>query len=158
MRQTHFILDSPLGILAIGTEDGALVTIEYKQEKKSVSASQDNLFEQLRRQLAFYFKNPKHQFDVRIKLHGTAFQQRVWREMQKIPVGETRTYGEVAKKLNSSPRAVGNACRANPLPIVIPCHRIVSKVGLGGYDGETAGRNIKIKTWLLQHEGVSFDA
>ena len=64
------------------------------------------------------------------------------------------TYGEMAKKLDSSPRAVGNACRANPLPIIIPCHRVVSQSGIGGYGGHTEGEVLAIKEWLLHHEGV----
>jgi len=153
----QFILDSPLGPLSVCSEQGAIVAIDYKHRRMPVSAWQDKLSKQLAHELAVYFKKPTHQFDVPLRLHGTAFQRRVWREMQRIPVGETRSYGEVAKRLNSSPRAVGNACRANPVPIIIPCHRIVSKSGLGGYGGQTAGRNVKIKQWLLQHEGVAFE-
>ena len=85
---------------------------------------------------------------------GTPFQRSVWRELSKIPLGETRTYGDIANKLNSSPRAVGNACRKNPIQIIIPCHRVISAKGIGGYAGETEGRQLSIKRWLLKHEGV----
>ena len=85
---------------------------------------------------------------------GTPFQKLVWSELSKIPLGEIRTYGEIAKKLNSSARAVGNACRKNPIQIIIPCHRVISANGLGGYAGETDGKQINIKRWLLSHEGV----
>ena len=85
---------------------------------------------------------------------GTLFQKSVWHELTKIPIGQTRTYGEIANKLNSSARAVGNACRKNPIQIIIPCHRVVSAKGLGGYAGKTEGKQIKIKRWLLSHEGV----
>ena len=85
---------------------------------------------------------------------GTAFQKAVWLELRNIPMGETRTYGDIAEKLNSSARAVGNACRANPIQIIIPCHRVISAKGLGGYAGETEGKQINIKRWLLSHEGV----
>ncbi|MDC9725199.1 MAG: methylated-DNA--[protein]-cysteine S-methyltransferase [Gammaproteobacteria bacterium] len=83
---------------------------------------------------------------------GTEFQQKVWHYLQTIPLGETRYYSDVAKALNSSAQAVGNACRANPFVIVVPCHRVVSKTGLGGYDGKTSGHNLAIKQWLLDHE------
>jgi methylated-DNA-[protein]-cysteine S-methyltransferase len=89
---------------------------------------------------------------------GTVFQQRVWRALCEIPMGETRTYGELAKALGSAPRAVGQACRRNPTPILVPCHRVISVSGLGGYDGvgEGAEDDIKLqhKRWLLRHEGV----
>ena len=65
-----------------------------------------------------------------------------------------RTYGELAKLLNTSAQAVGNACRENPIPIIIPCHRVVSRASLGGYCGKTSGSKIQIKTWLLQNEGA----
>ena len=151
----RFILDSPLGTLAVHSEEGAIVSIDYPRGRLPVSPRGDKTVQDLARQLALYFADPKHCFDVPLRLHGTTFQQRVWREMQAIPAGQTRTYGEVAQRLNSSARAVGNACRANPVPIVVPCHRIVAKGGPGGYGGETAGRNLRIKTWLLRHEGVA---
>lgn len=85
---------------------------------------------------------------------GTIFQNAVWLELRNIPMGEIRTYGDIAEKLNSSARAVGNACRANPIQIIIPCHRVISAKGLGGYAGETEGKQMTIKRWLLSHEGV----
>ena len=72
--------------------------------------------------------------------------------MQKIPYGKTKSYGELAQELKTSARAIGNACRHNPLPIIIPCHRIVAKNNLGGYNGATEGKMLNIKEWLLQHE------
>ena len=79
---------------------------------------------------------------------------RVWQALQKIPYGEVKTYGQLAKELKSSARAVGNACRANPIPIVIPCHRIVAVSGIGGYAGKTDGPVLERKRWLLAHEGI----
>ena len=72
--------------------------------------------------------------------------------MRDIPRGEVRTYGELAKQLNSSARAVGNACRRNPIPIIIPCHRVVAKKGIGGFAGHTEGATIELKQWLLAFE------
>jgi len=102
-----------------------------------------------------YFKNPQTSFNIKADEHGTAFQQRVWQALRDIPVGETRTYGQIARQLNSSPRAVGNACRANPLPIVTPCHRVVAANGAGGFAGARQGRLLDIKKWLLAHEARS---
>jgi methylated-DNA-[protein]-cysteine S-methyltransferase len=85
-------------------------------------------------------------------LDGTDFQKRVWSELQKIPVGKVVTYGDLAKKLKTSPRAVGNACRANPILIIIPCHRVVGKNSLGGFSGQRAGKWLQIKEQLLKYE------
>lgn len=105
-------------------------------------------------QLKNYFSSAISFNAISLAPQGTSFQQSVWHELSKIPVGETRTYGEIAHKLNSSARAVGNACRRNPVQIIVPCHRVVSAKGLGGYAGETQGRQLDIKRWLLNHEGV----
>ena len=78
--------------------------------------------------------------------------QRVWQALKQIPAGESICYGELAKQLGTSARAVGNACRANPLPIVVPCHRVVSASGLGGFMGQTQGAELTVKQWLLKHE------
>src|SRR3989344_3383893 len=83
---------------------------------------------------------------------GTDFQQRVWRALQRIPAGRVLSYGELAHKLKTGARAVGNACRANRIPIVIHCHRVVAANGKGGFMGKTGGRALAIKDWLLTHE------
>ena len=82
---------------------------------------------------------------------GSGFRQRVWQAMQAIPVGETRSYGALARALGSAPRAVGGACGANPIPILIPCHRVVAGGGLGGYSG---GAGLATKIALLKLEGA----
>lgn len=83
---------------------------------------------------------------------GTPFQRRVWQAMGKIPPGQTRRYGELAQELGSSARAVGGACRANPIPLLIPCHRVVAASGQGGFAGAQDGRLVELKRWLLTHE------
>lgn len=107
-------------------------------------------------QLENYFKNPNKSFDLPLDplAKSSEFQKRVRVAMQKIPLGKTQSYSEMAECLKSSPRAVGQACKRNPFPIIIPCHRVVSKTGLGGFAGKTEGTLIQIKTWLLNHEGV----
>ncbi len=90
---------------------------------------------------------------MKLKTGGTDFQQNVWKRLLQIPLGSTATYGQLADELNSSPRAVGNACRGNPCPLVIPCHRVVGKSGLGGFSGQVSGPKLAIKRWLLTHEG-----
>jgi methylated-DNA-[protein]-cysteine S-methyltransferase len=86
---------------------------------------------------------------------GSPFQRRVWQAISAIPSGRTRTYGEIAAELGSAPRAVGGACRANPYPLLVPCHRVIGAAGLGGFAGDASGRLIAIKRWLLAHEGVA---
>ena len=114
----------------------------------------DEVTENVLLQLKNYFSSAISFRAMSLAPQGTLFQKSVWHELSKIPLGETRTYGEIANKLNSSPRAVGNACRRNPIQIIVPCHRVVSATGLGGYAGETGGKQLDIKRWLLKHEGV----
>jgi methylated-DNA-[protein]-cysteine S-methyltransferase len=105
------------------------------------------------RQLGAYFRDPRFRFDLPMESAGTPFQRRVWEVLRAIPSGETRTYGALAAELGTSPRAVGGACRANPVPLVVPCHRVVAADGLGGFSGATAGPRLAAKRWLLVHEG-----
>lgn len=105
--------------------------------------------------LRSYFLNPAAPLQIPLYAMGTAFQQKVWAALQAIPPGETCTYGELARRIGSAPRAVGQACRRNPIPIVIPCHRVVARAGAGGYSGATDGAELVIKRWLLAHEGVA---
>jgi methylated-DNA-[protein]-cysteine S-methyltransferase len=103
-------------------------------------------------QLQRYFEDPTSPFDLPLADLGTSFQRQVWRALRGLRAGATRTYGEFARQLETSPRAVGGACRANPFAIVVPCHRIVSLHGLGGFSGAVSGPELKIKQWLLDHE------
>ncbi|MCG6940083.1 MAG: methylated-DNA--[protein]-cysteine S-methyltransferase [Thiohalocapsa sp.] len=99
-----------------------------------------------------YFQDSCRRIDLPVQLGGTPFQRRVWRLIAAIAPRSTRTYGELAAALGSSPRAVGGACRANPCPLVVPCHRVVARHGLGGFAGDRGGRLLDIKRWLLAHE------
>jgi methylated-DNA-[protein]-cysteine S-methyltransferase len=115
----------------------------------------NQLAKEAEKQFKAYFKDPGYQFDLPIKPAGTEHQKKVWAAVQTIPVGKTKTYGELASKLKSGARAVGTACGANPYPLIAPCHRVVSAKGLGGFMQEDApGFYRQIKIWLLKHEGV----
>ena len=107
-------------------------------------------------QINAYLDNPRFRFDLPLRFAATHHRLAVWEAMQHIPPGETRTYGDIARELRSSARAVGGACGANPIPVVIPCHRVVGSGGdLGGFMGARAeGFEIGIKRWLLEHEGA----
>lgn len=108
-------------------------------------------------QLNAYLENPDFVFDVPIRLAGTHHRLEVWEAMCRIPAGRTRTYGEVAAELGSSARAVGGACGANPIPVIVPCHRIVAAGGrIGGFMGASReGFELGVKRWLLAHEAAA---
>ncbi len=108
-------------------------------------------------QLEAYMAGRLARFDLPLQWQGTSFQRRVWRLLRDIPPACTRTYGELAMALDSSARAVGGACRANPLPVVVPCHRVVARTGLGGFAGQRNGRRLAFKQCLLSHEKRFFD-
>lgn len=105
-------------------------------------------------QVMCYLQNATYPFYFSMPQYGTPFQQRVWQAIAKIPLGKTRTYGELARQVGSGARAVANACGANQMPLVIPCHRVVAQNGIGGFlRGKANG--LPIKQWLLEHEGVN---
>ncbi|WP_415033441.1 methylated-DNA--[protein]-cysteine S-methyltransferase [Azonexus sp.] len=106
------------------------------------------------RQLTAYLNDPQQVFTLPLQTAGTPFQRRVWAQISAIPCGRLETYGQLAKNLHNAPRAVGQACGANPYPLVIPCHRVVaSGGGLGGFANARGGFLLSIKRWLLAHEG-----
>jgi len=149
-----------IGLINLVIDKNKLLSLSVSENdlpvnKSLKSAAKENiLLQDIVNQLEQYFTQACSFHDIPWLLMGTPFQKRVWHELTKIPLGKTMSYGELAKKIQSSPRAVGNACRKNPLAIIIPCHRVVSAKGIGGYAGKTEGNNITIKRWLLHHEGV----
>jgi methylated-DNA-[protein]-cysteine S-methyltransferase len=113
----------------------------------------DPLIDEAVRQLEAYFQGVVPAcFSIPILYSGSAFQRRVWDALQAIPAGTSLSYGALAAQLRSSARAVAGACRTNPLPLLVPCHRIIGKHGMGGYCGETDGPWLDVKRWLLRHE------
>ena len=149
-----FVLDSPLGHLGACIEDDHIIRLDYLADTVALKPPVTTSGKQLAAELKRFFASPQHHFTLPVELHGTDFQQRVWHALTQIPPGKTLTYGELADKLGSGARAVGNACRNNPVSIVVPCHRVVSVSGPGGYSGKTDGREINRKKWLLNHEGA----
>jgi methylated-DNA-[protein]-cysteine S-methyltransferase len=115
-------------------------------------APKNPLAERAARQLEAYLENPDTEFDLPLLIVGTVFQRRLWEALCAIPRGKTLTYGELAQRLGAEPRAVGQACGDNRLPIVIPCHRVVAANGIGGFAHSTAGYLVEAKRWLLAHE------
>lgn len=147
-------LRAPFATLGI-TTDGAFVTgIRFLAPgTPALAPKRDTLAFLVCVQVQAYLDDPQQAFDLPLKLAGTRHQLAVWEALQAIPPGQTQTYGELAKRLGSSAQAVGGACGANPLPVVVPCHRVVAANGIGGFMG-AAGEGFErgIKRWLLTHE------
>jgi methylated-DNA-[protein]-cysteine S-methyltransferase len=151
------IFTTDIATIGIQLDDSKLIKVDYltrKNNKRPTSKLAENIQNKIERYLKDKSKVDSLKIDV--KLDVTPFQEKVLNQLVLIPYGETKTYGEIAKKLKTSPRAVGNACRRNPVPIVIPCHRVVASKGLGGYSGATEGETQDIKRQLLKLEGISY--
>jgi methylated-DNA-[protein]-cysteine S-methyltransferase len=147
------VINAPFGQLKLIAENDILTGIEFLLERHALKKPVSPLLRETEAQLAAYFKNPRHRFDLPMKLNGTSFQRRVWQTLCKIQPGSPLTYGQLAEKLGTAPRAVGGACGANPIPIIVPCHRVVSASGLGGFMRTKYLAPLNIKSWLLEHEG-----
>jgi methylated-DNA-[protein]-cysteine S-methyltransferase len=141
-------ISSPVGRLILDEKDGALVAIRWADEK---TGNGSPLLDEAARQLDAYFAGKLTDFDLPLRPAGSDFERRVWDGMLGIPYGKTRSYSELAAGIGSGPRAVGGACGKNPIPIVIPCHRVLAKVGMGGYSGSGG---LKTKQALLAIEGA----
>jgi len=152
MKVDRAVIKMPNGLLNLETKDNELFKVEWLLEECSEQPAQTQLLKDVVQQLQHYWSNPNIKFSITKVKQGTVFMNRVWHALEQIPSGETRTYGDLAKILNTSPRAVGNACRNNPYPLIVPCHRVVSATGLGGYDGQIEGEKLEIKKKLLAHE------
>jgi methylated-DNA-[protein]-cysteine S-methyltransferase len=150
-------LRAPFATLGITTTGTHVTGIRYLAPSVAAKAPRRNSIAFLACvQIQAYLDDPRYRFELPLKLAGTHHRLAVWEAMQRIPAGATRTYGELAKELGSSPRAVGGACGANPIPLVVPCHRVIAAGGaIGGFMGERGeGFELAIKRWLLGHEGA----
>lgn len=153
------VIDAPFGKLGIQTEmveESLMVTqLCYLPKKTKLISPKNALAAKVEKQCQHYFKNPGFVFDLPIAPAGTIFQNKVWDQINRIGTGHTLTYGDVAKNIRSAPRAVGQACGSNPYPLIVPCHRVVSATGIGGFAHQVGeGFHREVKTWLLTHEGV----
>ncbi len=150
------IVAAPFGAIGIRTEPGVVREMVYLPPHFAEKAPADQLSERAAKQVERYFAQPDFRFDLPLAPVGTAFQQKVWQVIAAIPRGDVLTYGEVARIIQSAPRAVGQACGANWFPLVIPCHRVTATGGLGGFSNhdDEAGFHLGVKRWLLAHEGI----
>jgi methylated-DNA-[protein]-cysteine S-methyltransferase len=151
------VLAAPFARLGVLGNELGLRHIEFLPREGELRSPRlnDSVVLRLEQTLQRYWQDPRTPLFTEwscLLLEGTPFQRRVWQALLDIPLGETMTYGALARQLNSAPRAVGQACGANPLPIVIPCHRVVSSQGLGGFMGGRNNAELDYKRWLLTHE------
>ena len=142
-------MDSPLGTLRITSDGAAITRLDWVKAAK-ITQTKDILLQLAAQQLTQYFAGTRTQFTLPLHAEGTKFSRRVWSALSHIPYGETRSYAQLAQALSTAPRAIGGGCGRNPIPIIIPCHRVIAASGkLGGYSG--AG-GIKTKQKLLDLE------
>ncbi len=139
-------LHTPLGDLTLSEDDGAIVALDWGWGRDQADT---DLLLRGRAQLHAYFDGSLQSFDLPLAPAGSPYRQRIWSELARIPFGQTRSYSDIARAAGGSPRSVGGANGANPIPIIIPCHRVVSTTGLGGYSG---GDGLATKRYLLALE------
>lgn len=145
--------DTPVGRLGLVEKDGMITQLLWNAE---AAGEETAVLREGSRQLQAYFNHELTEFDLPLWVEGSNFQRAVCDYMFSIPYGETVTYGDIAKATETPAQAVGNACGANPIPVIIPCHRVLSATGLGGFSGAGGGLNgIEMKVTLLRHEGAA---
>ncbi len=148
------IVATPTGSFRLTAEGGAITRATWVEAAAGDvdDGATEPLLAEAAAQLKAYFDGARQAFDLPLRPSGGAFQQSVWAEMRKIPYGSVRTYGDLAKAVGGEARAVGGACGSNPIPILIPCHRVVGADGtMTGFSG---GRGVETKLDLLRHEGA----
>lgn len=145
---------TPFGLVGIRTLGENLAQIAFLGKGGPELAPEDALADRAWREIERYLADPRYRIALPLPEIGTLFQRRVWCAIAAIPPGRTRSYGAIAHELGSSPRAVGQACGENPFPLVVPCHRVVSSSGIGGFAHSARGYLPGVKLWLLAHEGA----
>jgi methylated-DNA-[protein]-cysteine S-methyltransferase len=139
-------LHTPIGPITVSEEDGAIVALDWGWGRDQTETA---TLRRARDQLHAYFDGKRNSFALPLNPQGTPYRRRVWRELQTIPYGATRSYAEIARAAGGAPRSVGQANAANPIPIIIPCHRVLASNGIGGYSG---GDGLETKRYLLALE------
>jgi methylated-DNA-[protein]-cysteine S-methyltransferase len=149
------VVSAPGFSLGIRCNEDEITRIEFLELRAEV-APKSLLAKEAVRQLRAWLKDSRHTFSLPLEPQGTPFQRKAWAGIAAIPAGQTRQYGELAATIGTGPRAVGNACGANPYPVVVPCHRVVAaggaNQGLGGFARQRGGFLLDVKRWLLEHE------
>ena len=151
------IVPAPFGAVGIRTDGSAIVGLDFLPPGTAAKLPTNALASEAARQVAQYLAQPDFRFDLPLAEAGTAFQRTVWKQISAVASGRPTSYGQIAARIRSAPRAVGQACGANPYPLITPCHRVLSASGgLGGFSGraDDAAFLLGVKRWLLAHEGV----
>lgn len=146
------IIQTPIAKFGLYAKGDVLIKAEWVLDKRSVRQPETEFLGNILQQLINFWQGSLLFYSAPMLRQGTVFRNKVWEELCRIPAGQTRTYADLSAILVSSPRAIGGACRHNPFPLLIPCHRVVSTSGLGGYSGETIGELPGIKQKLLALE------
>ncbi len=153
--QTETRYTTPFAVLGIVTDGEAVTSLRYLPCSTAQSAPRDCVAERACREVERYLADPDYLFTVPYRLDGTPFQRRVWREIEKLFPIKTITYGGLARRIGSAARPVGGACGMNPVPLFVPCHRVLAAAGgLGGFMGGKDDFPLSVKRWLLRHEGI----
>ncbi|MDX1785941.1 MAG: methylated-DNA--[protein]-cysteine S-methyltransferase [Roseovarius sp.] len=142
-------VSTPIGPMTVVSDAGCITAIDWRQTHANDSTPE---LEEARRQLTAYFAGSLTEFDLPLRIDASGFQRDVCDQIAAIPHGETRTYGQIAKALGAPAQAVGSGCGGNPIPVIIPCHRVLGANGLGGF---SAKGGVETKVWLLRHEGAA---
>jgi methylated-DNA-[protein]-cysteine S-methyltransferase len=147
-------ISSPIGPITLIAQGEKLIRVELGAKAKTEGSAR--IFGEAQKQLDQYFLGKLSRFSIPLEVTGTEFQKAVWKEIAKIPIGKTVSYGEIASKLGNprASRAVGAAVGANPTPLLVGCHRVLGSTGR--ITGFTGGQGLKTKAWLLHHEGIEF--
>lgn len=148
-------LQAPFGWLIISVAaSGGIAGVELSRVRRGVPRATGPVWQAARSEFEHYFADGRHRLHLPVAVSGTAFQERVWKALSGIAPGRPLTYGALAAALGSGPRAVGGACAANLVPVLVPCHRVISRSGIGGYSAGSGDGDPRFKEWLLRHEGA----
>lgn len=148
------VVAAPAFCLGLRCHAGALCAVEFLPAGTPERRAATPLACRAEAALRAYLRDPASPFDLPLAPGGSDFRRRVWAAIAAIPPGRTRRYGDIARELGSSARAVGQACGDNPVPVVVPCHRVVAATGIGGFAHARDGRLLSAKRWLLEHESA----
>ena len=148
------VIELPFGGIGVRIAEGEVSEMVYLPASIAPVKPRNALAREVERQVKAYVKRPSHRFDLPLAARGSEFQRKVWDVIASIPAGQTLSYGDVARRIRSAPRAVGQACGANWFSLVVPCHRVLAANGIGGFGSDDDGFPMQIKRWLLAHERV----
>ncbi len=149
------IIELPFGPFGIRMADGEISELAFLPPGTALIEAGDETTRAAADAIRRWVANPRCVPALPLARCGTVFQQRVWDEIRRIAPGSTLTYGELARRLGSAARAVGQACANNPFPLIVPCHRVTAAHGLGGFAHASDGWLLAVKRWLLAHEAAS---